>query len=70
MRAFIGRWWRTPTVRRRIARIVVVIGILLGLIGLFTMRYGLLFAGILVIGFGAAMGPARIRRTDDDRSAP
>jgi hypothetical protein len=70
MRAFIAGWWRTPTVRRRIARIVVVIGILLGLIGLFTMRYGLLFAGILVIGFGAAMGPARIRRRDDDRSAP
>jgi len=70
MRAFVARWWRTPAVRRRIARIVVVIGILLGVIGLLTMRYALLFAGILVIGFGAAMGPARIRRTDEDRSAP
>jgi len=67
MRAFLGRWWGTPVVRRRVARVVVVIGILLALIGLFTMRYGFLFAGLLVIGFGAAMGPARIRR-DDDRS--
>jgi len=71
MRAFVARWWGTPTVRQRFARVVVVLGILLGLIGLLTMRYGFLFAGILVIGLGAAMGPARIRRRGDgDRGAP
>ncbi|WP_448006470.1 hypothetical protein [Agromyces bauzanensis] len=55
-------WFSSPRVRRVLARIVVVIGLVLGLIGLLTARWGLLFAGILIIGLGAAMGPARIRR--------
>ncbi|GAA4380418.1 hypothetical protein [Agromyces bauzanensis] len=55
-------WFASPRVRRVLARIVVVIGVLLGLIGLLTARWGLLFVGIIVIGLGAAMGPARIRR--------
>lgn len=62
MAGIVSRWWGSPPVRRRIARVVVVIGIGLGLFGLFTQRYALLLAGILVVGFGAAMGPARIRR--------
>lgn len=55
-------WFSSPRVRRVLARIVVVVGIVLGLIGLLTARWGLLFAGIIVIGLGAALGPARIRR--------
>lgn len=55
-------WFSSPRVRRVLARIVVVVGVVLGLIGLLTARWGLLFAGILIIGLGAAMGPARIRR--------
>jgi hypothetical protein len=51
-------------VRRLLARVVVVVGILLGLIGLLTARWGLLFAGIVVVGLGAALGPARIRRDE------
>jgi hypothetical protein len=58
------RWTSSPRVRRLFARVVVVVGILLGLIGLLTARWGLLFAGIVVVGLGAALGPARIRRDD------
>ena len=58
------RWTSSPRVRRVLARVVVVVGILLGLIGLLTARWGLLFAGIVVVGLGAALGPARIRRDD------
>jgi hypothetical protein len=58
------RWTSSPRVRRLLARVVVVVGILLGLIGLLTARWGLLFAGIVVVGLGAALGPARIRRDD------
>ena len=62
----MNRGWRarltsSSRVRRVVARIVVVIGIVLGAVGLITARYGLLFAGIIVVGLGAAMGPARIR---------
>ena len=59
-----SRWFSSPRVRRVLARIVVVIGILLGVIGLVTARWGLLFAGIIVVGLGAALGPARIRPRD------
>ena len=52
----------SPRTRLVLARIVVVVGAVLGLIGMLTARWGLLFAGILVIGLGAAMGPARARR--------
>ncbi|WP_136707526.1 hypothetical protein [Agromyces sp. H66] len=55
-------WFSSPRVRRVLARVVVVIGVVLGLIGLLTARWGLLFAGIIIIGLGAALGPARIRR--------
>ena len=55
-------WFSSPRVRRVLARIVVVVGVLLGVIGLLMARWGLLFAGIIVIGLGAALGPARIRR--------
>ncbi|MEV1128996.1 hypothetical protein [Agromyces sp. NPDC049794] len=55
-------WFSSPRVRRVLARIVVVVGIVVGLIGLLTARWGLLFAGIIIIGLGAALGPARIRR--------
>ena len=51
----------SPRTRLVLARIVVVIGAVLGLIGFLTARWGLLFAGIVVIGLGAAMGPARAR---------
>ena len=51
----------SPRMRLVLARVVVVVGIVLGLIGVLTARWGLLFAGIIVIGLGAAMGPARQR---------
>lgn len=56
------RWASSPRVRRVLARIVVVVGAVLALIALLTARWGLLFAAIVVVGLGAAMGPARIRR--------
>ena len=52
----------SPRVRRVVSRVVVVIGIVLAAIALLTARWGLLFAGIIVVGLGAAMGPGRIRR--------
>lgn len=70
MAGIVSRWWNSPPVRRRIARVVVVIGVGLGLFGLFTQRYALLLAGILVVAFGAAMGPARIRRDSTEKSDP
>ncbi|AWB96514.1 hypothetical protein DCE93_13390 [Agromyces badenianii] len=51
-----------PKLRRILARIVVAIGIVLAVIGVVSARYGWLFAGIILVGLGAAMGPARIRR--------
>lgn len=54
-------WRSSPRVRRVLARIVVSLGIALAAIALVTARWGLLFVGILVVGLGAAMGPARIR---------
>jgi hypothetical protein len=56
------RWTSSPRVRRVISRIVVSVGIVLAAIALVTARWGLLFAGIIVVGLGAAMGPGRIRR--------
>jgi hypothetical protein len=57
-------WLAMPRVRRMLARILVVAGAALALVGLLTARYGFLLAGILVVGLGAAFGPARIRRRD------
>ncbi|WP_139415984.1 hypothetical protein [Agromyces laixinhei] len=51
-----------PKVRRILSRVVVAVGIVLAVIGIVSGRYGWLFAGIIVVGLGAAMGPARIRR--------
>ncbi|WP_173921434.1 hypothetical protein [Agromyces sp. Marseille-P2726] len=58
------RWTSSPRVRRVLARVVVVVGILLAVIAIVTGRWALLFAGIIAIGLGAALGPARIRRDD------
>ena len=68
IRGLIGRWWSQPGTRLRIARVLVILGVALGLIGLFTARYGLLFAGIIVVGLAAGLGPARIRRRPDRKS--
>ena len=51
-----------PKVRLVLARVVVVVGIVMALFAVVTARYGFLFAGIIVIGLGAALGPARIRK--------
>jgi hypothetical protein len=52
----------SPRVRLVLARVVVAIGGLLAVIALVTARWGLLFAAVIVVGLGAALGPARIRR--------
>ncbi|WP_353814624.1 hypothetical protein [Agromyces sp. SYSU T00266] len=62
IRGMVSRWWSQPGVRLRIARVVVVIGVVLGLFGVLSGRYGFLFAGIIVVGLGAGLGPARIRK--------
>lgn|GEM_PF-2774129 len=62
IRGAVSRWWSQPGVRLRIARVVVVIGVVLGLFGVLSGRYGFLFAGIIVVGLGAGLGPARIRK--------
>lgn len=51
-----------PKVRLVLARVSVSVGIVLAIIGVLTARYAWLFAGLIVIGIGAALGPARIRR--------
>ena len=68
IRGVVGRWWSQPRTRMRIARVLVIIGAALGVIGVFTARYGLLFAGIIVVGLAAGLGPARIRRRPDGES--
>jgi hypothetical protein len=55
-----GRWF-TPRVRMLLARVVVVVGIAIALLALVTARWGLLFVAVIVVGFGAAMSPARRR---------
>ncbi|HEY9323518.1 MAG TPA: hypothetical protein VIP50_01185 [Agromyces sp.] len=56
------RFFARPKVRRILSRVVVAVGIVLAVIGVVSGRYGWLFAGIIVVGLGAAMGPGRIRR--------
>ncbi len=51
----------SPRVRLVLARIIVVVGIVLALVALVTARWGFLFAAIIIIGLGAALGPARHR---------
>lgn len=65
IRGIVGRWWSAPRTRMRIARVLVVAGIVLVLVAFASARLGFVFAGILLIGFGAAAGPARIRRDRD-----
>jgi hypothetical protein len=62
IRGAVGRWWSQPRTRLRIARVLVVAGAALALIGMITARWGLLFAGIIVVGVAAGLGPSRIRR--------
>ncbi|HEY1105600.1 MAG TPA: hypothetical protein VGE78_05575 [Agromyces sp.] len=57
-RGFFSR----PAVRRILSRIVIAVGIVLALIALVSARYGLLFAAVILVGLGAALGPARLRR--------
>ncbi len=66
IRGLVGRWWSTPRVRLRFAQALVVVGAVLGLIGIMTARYGLLFAGIIIVGLAAGLGPARIRKRPAD----
>jgi uncharacterized membrane protein len=54
-------WRRTPF-RRALARMLVVIGVVLGIIAVLTARWGLLVAALLLVGLGAAAGPARAAR--------
>jgi Na+/proline symporter len=65
IRGAVRRWWSMPRTRLRIARVMVVAGFALIVLAFATSRWGLVFAGILLIGFGAAAGPARIRRERD-----
>jgi hypothetical protein len=53
--------WLSPRVRLVLARVVVAIGVMLAVIALVTARWGLLFAAIVIVGLGAAMGPGRDR---------
>lgn len=69
IRGIIGRWWSQPRTRLRIARVMVIAAAALALIGLVTARWGLVFAGIIVVGLAAGIGPARIRRRSDRESS-
>ena len=68
IRGAVGRWWSQPRTRLRIARVLVIVGAALALIGMITARWGLLFAGIIVVGVAAGLGPARIRRPPEGGS--
>ena len=68
IRGVVARWWSQPRTRLRIARVLVIVGVVLALIGVVTARWGLLFAGIIVVGVAAGLGPARIRRRHDGES--
>lgn len=53
---------RSSRVRLLVARVVVVVGIVLVVVAIVTGRLGFLVVGVIVVGLGAALGPARIRR--------
>jgi len=55
-------WASSPRVRLVLARVIVAVGVVLAVIALVAARWGLLFAAVIVVGLGAALGPARIRR--------
>ncbi len=44
------------------ARVVVAVGIVLVVVAIVSGRLGFLVVGVIVVGLGAALGPARIRR--------
>ena len=56
IRGVVARWWSQPRTRLRIARVLVIVGVVLALIGVVTARWGLLFAGII---FAAKLDDAR-----------
>ncbi|MCD5345771.1 hypothetical protein PX701_00755 [Agromyces sp. H3Y2-19a] len=56
------RFFARPRVRLVVSRVLVAVGLVLGVIGVVSGRYGWLFAGIVVVGLGAASGPSRLRR--------
>lgn len=53
---------RSARIRLIAARVVVVVGIVLVVVAIVSGRLGFLVAGVIVVGLGAALGPARIRR--------
>jgi hypothetical protein len=52
-------WWRRAGVRRSFARVLVILGVVLGVVAIVTARWGFLIAAILLVGLAAAAGPAR-----------
>lgn len=56
------RFFARTRVRLVVSRVLVAVGLVLGVIGVVSGRYGWLFAGIVVVGLGAASGPSRLRR--------
>lgn len=55
-------WWRRARFRRGLARVLVAVAIVLGVIGVLTARWGLLIVALLLVGLAAAAGPARAGR--------
>lgn len=52
-------WWRRAGVRRSFARVLVILGVVLGVVAIVTARWGFLIAALLLVGLAAAAGPAR-----------
>ncbi|WP_164990617.1 hypothetical protein [Agromyces albus] len=53
---------RSARMRLLLARVVVAVGIVLVVVAIVSGRLGFLVVGVIVVGLGAALGPARIRR--------
>jgi len=51
-----------PRWRLALARALVLVGVVLGVVGVIAGRWGLVIVGLIVVGLGAAAGPARQRR--------
>jgi hypothetical protein len=51
-----------PRFRLVLARVLVSLGVLLAVIAIVAARWGVLVAALILIGLGAAAGPARARR--------
>lgn len=67
IRRALARGWNDPRVRRAVARAVVLVGLVIGLIGMTFARWGWLVAGVVIVGVGASLGPGRIRSTGERR---